>query len=313
MLYSSADPGFGAVRRVRESIQESQTKLVPRDVQIRVSGRRLSETASIATRARGHLCSRRCSGLSFDGVDDRRASPGGGCPGAGGGSATNGVWRATRRCWRRAMNWVLRRSIGLAVHRPLPRWPMAWRGSGKWTRSLARVICSSRWPKIRLWRSRYRLDRRTERGGGDCRRARAEFVAADLIAQAEHAPGSGILITRSHRLLNEVTDELARQLAPLERGDLARQSLQDFGALILVGDADEACLLADEIAERAFAHRRRKRRNLAGEDSPRWCSVSRRIQPCGTWRLCRRAVARFADRRHSTMGQRSFGCRLCPD
>jgi histidinol dehydrogenase len=78
--------------------------------------------------------------------------------------------------------------------------------------------------------------------------ARADFVAADLIAQAEHAPGSGILITWSPRLLDAVTDELVQQMARLERGDLARQSLTDFGALILVRDADEACALANEIA-----------------------------------------------------------------
>jgi histidinol dehydrogenase len=78
--------------------------------------------------------------------------------------------------------------------------------------------------------------------------ARANFVAADLIAQAEHAPGSAILITWSQRLLNAVADELTRQLATLDRGDLAHQSLADFGALILAHNADEACALANEIA-----------------------------------------------------------------
>jgi histidinol dehydrogenase len=79
-------------------------------------------------------------------------------------------------------------------------------------------------------------------------RARADYVAADLIAQAEHAPGSGILITWSARLLDAVADELSRQMAVLDRGDLARQSLEAFGALILVGDSDAACALANEIA-----------------------------------------------------------------
>jgi histidinol dehydrogenase len=78
--------------------------------------------------------------------------------------------------------------------------------------------------------------------------ARADFVAADLIAQAEHAPGSGILITWSPELIDSVAEKLAAQLTTLKRGDLARQSLEDFGALILVRDADEACDLADEIA-----------------------------------------------------------------
>jgi histidinol dehydrogenase len=76
----------------------------------------------------------------------------------------------------------------------------------------------------------------------------ADFVAADLIAQAEHAPGSGIFITWSEKLLDAVANELAAQMKRLERGDLARQSLEEFGALILVRDADEACALANQIA-----------------------------------------------------------------
>ena len=78
--------------------------------------------------------------------------------------------------------------------------------------------------------------------------ARPDFTAADLIAQAEHAPGSGILITWHAPLIDAVADELQKQVAHLERGDLARQSLEQFGALILARDADEACALADEIA-----------------------------------------------------------------
>jgi histidinol dehydrogenase len=78
--------------------------------------------------------------------------------------------------------------------------------------------------------------------------ARADFTAADLIAQAEHAPGAGILISWSDRLLDETAGELTRQLAHLERGDLARQSLEQFGALIRVRTADEAAALGDEIA-----------------------------------------------------------------
>ncbi|HEV3416594.1 MAG TPA: histidinol dehydrogenase [Pirellulales bacterium] len=78
--------------------------------------------------------------------------------------------------------------------------------------------------------------------------ARADFTAADLIAQAEHAPGASILISWSDRLLEETSHELTRQLAQLERGDLARQSLEQFGALIRVRSADEAAALANEIA-----------------------------------------------------------------
>lgn len=78
--------------------------------------------------------------------------------------------------------------------------------------------------------------------------ARADFIAADLIAQAEHSPGSGILITWSERLLSAVEAELNQQLGQLSRGELARQSLEEYGALIFVHNADEACALADTIA-----------------------------------------------------------------
>ncbi len=77
---------------------------------------------------------------------------------------------------------------------------------------------------------------------------RPDFTAADLIAQAEHSPGASILITWSKQVLAATAAELERQTAHLERGDLARQSLEQFGALILVADAAEAAALADEIA-----------------------------------------------------------------
>ncbi len=78
--------------------------------------------------------------------------------------------------------------------------------------------------------------------------ARADFIAADMIAQAEHSPASSVLISWHEPLLTATLEELARQLAPLARGTLARQSLQEFGALVLVRNEDEAAAVADEIA-----------------------------------------------------------------
>src|SRR6516225_5724740 len=63
--------------------------------------------------------------------------------------------------------------------------------------------------------------------------AHAEFVAADLIAQAEHAPGSSILLTWHEPMLDAVECALQTQLSQLERGELARESLEQFGALVL--------------------------------------------------------------------------------
>lgn len=77
---------------------------------------------------------------------------------------------------------------------------------------------------------------------------RADYTAYDLMAQAEHAPGASVLIGWDEAVLRETVAEIVRQLERVERGDLARQSLEEFGAVILARDADEACRLADEIA-----------------------------------------------------------------
>ena len=78
--------------------------------------------------------------------------------------------------------------------------------------------------------------------------ARADFIAADLISQAEHSPGSGVLITWHEPLIAAVKQALEKQLAELQRGDLARQSLEDYGALILARDEAEAAALTDLLA-----------------------------------------------------------------
>jgi histidinol dehydrogenase len=77
---------------------------------------------------------------------------------------------------------------------------------------------------------------------------RPQYAAADLIAQAEHAPGSSVLITWSEATLRAVAAELDKQSAAATRSELARQSLEAFGALILVRDRDEAAELANTLA-----------------------------------------------------------------
>ncbi|MCA9103358.1 MAG: histidinol dehydrogenase [Planctomycetales bacterium] len=78
--------------------------------------------------------------------------------------------------------------------------------------------------------------------------ARPEFVALDLIAQAEHDPGASILITWTDGLIERVSEELQRQLARLSRGEAARRCLEAFGAMIQCRDADEAVRLTNLIA-----------------------------------------------------------------
>jgi histidinol dehydrogenase len=74
------------------------------------------------------------------------------------------------------------------------------------------------------------------------------YIAADLISQAEHSPGASVLITWEPDLIDRVSDALIDQLACLSRGDLARDSLERFGALILVRDEAEAVALTNQIA-----------------------------------------------------------------
>jgi histidinol dehydrogenase len=74
------------------------------------------------------------------------------------------------------------------------------------------------------------------------------FVAADLIAQAEHSPGSAILVTWHEPLLDAVESALNDQLGRLARGDLARESLEQFGALVLARHEDEAVFCVNELA-----------------------------------------------------------------
>ena len=77
---------------------------------------------------------------------------------------------------------------------------------------------------------------------------RPDYTAADLIAQAEHAPGASVLIGWDAAVLDAAVTELDRQLNNVDRGELARRSLEEFGAVILARDADEACELTNEIA-----------------------------------------------------------------
>ncbi|HEY8506236.1 MAG TPA: histidinol dehydrogenase, partial [Gemmataceae bacterium] len=64
--------------------------------------------------------------------------------------------------------------------------------------------------------------------------AQPAFVAGDLIAQAEHsADAKAVLVTWHEPLLDAVQQELERQLRRLPRGELARESLAKYGALVL--------------------------------------------------------------------------------
>jgi len=77
----------------------------------------------------------------------------------------------------------------------------------------------------------------------------ADWVAADLLAQAEHdASAQSILITDDADLADAVTRSVDSQLNGLPRADVAGASWRDFGAIILVPKLSDALPLADRIA-----------------------------------------------------------------
>jgi len=78
--------------------------------------------------------------------------------------------------------------------------------------------------------------------------ARPDFAAAELIAQAEHSPGASILISWEDELVARVAEELETQLPKLDRGGLARESLEQFGALVTVADAAQGARLTNWLA-----------------------------------------------------------------
>jgi histidinol dehydrogenase len=81
------------------------------------------------------------------------------------------------------------------------------------------------------------------------RTANAGWIAADLLAQAEHdANAQSILITDDEALADEVARAVESQLATLPRANIARASWDQYGAIILVDRLDAAAELANAIA-----------------------------------------------------------------
>ncbi len=80
--------------------------------------------------------------------------------------------------------------------------------------------------------------------------ANPEWVAADLLSQAEHDElAASILITTSEKLANDVKDILYnRFLVNFERKDIAKASLDRYGHIFIVDDLNKACDLANYIA-----------------------------------------------------------------
>lgn len=79
--------------------------------------------------------------------------------------------------------------------------------------------------------------------------ANAEYIAADLMSQAEHDRlASSILVTTSLKLAEEVKVELKKQVENLSRKDIILDSLQNYGVIIIVDSIQEAIDMSNKIA-----------------------------------------------------------------
>jgi histidinol dehydrogenase len=79
--------------------------------------------------------------------------------------------------------------------------------------------------------------------------AQPGFVAADMLAQAEHGEdASAVLITTTADLAREVVAELARQIERQPRREIIRASLREYGFILIVDDLPQACAVVNQLA-----------------------------------------------------------------
>jgi len=79
--------------------------------------------------------------------------------------------------------------------------------------------------------------------------ANPDWIAADLLAQAEHDPAAqSILVTDSPTLADAVEQAVERQLQTLPKAEIAGASWRDFGAIILIDTLENAIPLVDRLA-----------------------------------------------------------------
>lgn len=79
--------------------------------------------------------------------------------------------------------------------------------------------------------------------------ANASYIAADLLSQAEHDPlARPLLVTTSPELARQVLAQVAEQLQDLPRREIAKQALQEQGAVVLAPSLEDAWTVANELA-----------------------------------------------------------------
>jgi histidinol dehydrogenase len=92
-------------------------------------------------------------------------------------------------------------------------------------------------------------------------RANPAWVAADMLSQAEHGPGSAVVFTDSHQLAQKILDELKQQIKEIDRSKETAQCLEEFGGIVVFDNMadviDWANLFAAEHLEVQCGHESR--------------------------------------------------------
>jgi histidinol dehydrogenase len=101
--------------------------------------------------------------------------------------------------------------------------------------------------------------------------ANPAWVAADMLSQAEHAPGSAVVFTDSHDIARSVLAALRDQVVRLDRSDQTRECLAKFSAIVSFASLDAALEAANDFASEHLEVQ-------CGEDS---AAVSKRIRNAG--------------------------------
>ncbi len=138
-----------------------------------------------------------------------------------------------------------------------------------------------------------------------------DWLAADLLAQAEHDPAAqSILMTNDAVLAEAVGRAVERQLKTLPRAETAAASWRDYGAVILVRDFDEAIPLADRLGSRTPRNRGRRSRASAARGAQRRGHLHRSAYARGDLATMSAAKPCAADRTVGTVLVRAIGPRF---
>ena len=129
--------------------------------------------------------------------------------------------------------------------------------------------------------------------------ANPKFIAADMLAQAEHGSGHERvwLVTTSHKIVKAVEKEITQQLPKLARREFIQRALQNNSWLIQVKSLADGVALANQLAPEHCEVMTRNPRKVSAAHFDRGRDFSRPVVADGVGRLRGRAEPHAADRR----------------